>query len=80
MQAALFTGCRYSELARLTAGDVNARTGTLHIARSKTGKARHVVLTDEGARFFAALAAGRGSADLLFHAPQRRPVAQVKSA
>jgi integrase len=66
VQAALYTGARYGELARLTAADVNARTGTVHITRSKSGKPRHVVLTDEGARFFAALAAGRGSADLLF--------------
>jgi integrase len=73
VQAALFTGCRYSELARLTAGDLNARTGTLHIRKSKTGKARHVVLTDEGVRFFAALAAGCGNADLLFHAPHGGP-------
>jgi integrase len=73
LQAALFTGCRYSELGRLTAGDINARTGTLHVAKSKTGKPRHVVLTDEGVRFFAALAAGRSNADLLFHAPQGGP-------
>jgi integrase len=70
VQAALFSGCRYGEIARLTAGDLNTRTGTLHITRSKSGKARHVVLTDEAVRFFAALAAGRGSADLLFHAPR----------
>ena len=70
VQAALFTGCRYSELTRVTAGDFNAAVGTLHITKSKSGKARHVVLTDEGVRFFAALAAGRGSGDLLFHAPR----------
>jgi integrase len=70
LQAALFTGCRYSELARLTAGELDARAGTLHIAKSKSGKARHVVLTDEGAKFFAAFAAGRGSEELLFHAPR----------
>ena len=66
VQGALFSGCRYGELVCLTAADVNARTGTVHITRSKSGKPRHVVLTDKGARFFAALAAGRGSADLLF--------------
>ena len=73
VQAALFSGCRFGEIARLTAGDLNTSAGTLHVARSKTGKARHVVLTDEGVRFFAALAAGRGSADLLFHAPRGAP-------
>lgn len=59
VQAALQTGCRYSELARLTVEDFNPDSGTLLIRQSKSGKSRHVVLTDEGAEFFAALAAGR---------------------
>jgi integrase len=63
----------YSELGRLTAGDINTRTGTLHVAKSKSGKPRDVVLTDEGVRFFAAHAAGRDSAELLFRAPQGGP-------
>ena len=73
VQAALFTGCRYGELARLTAEDFNHATGTLHITKSKSGKPRHVILTDEGVRFFAGLAAGRSSADLLFRAPRGGP-------
>jgi integrase len=73
VQAALYTGCRYGELARVTAGEFNATAGTLHIAKSKSGKPRHVILTDEGTRFFASLAAGRGSTDLLFRAPRGGP-------
>jgi integrase len=70
VQAALFTGCRYSELARLTVADFNGDAGTLHIAKSKTGKPRHVTLTDEGVQFFANLAAGRSGGELFFHAPR----------
>jgi integrase len=59
VHAALLTGCRFSELAASQAADFNGATGTLHVRVSKSGKGRHVVLTDEGTKFFAALAAGR---------------------
>lgn len=56
VRAALFTGCRYSELSRLVAADFNADVGTLAIHTSKSGKPRHVVLTRDGVTFFARLA------------------------
>ena len=59
VKAALFTGCRYGELSRLRAGDFNPDSGTVFVAESKSGKSRHVVLTDEGQRFFETLTAGR---------------------
>ena len=59
-EAALQTGCRYSELSRLEVADFNLDSGTLAIRRSKSGKARHVVLTDEGVLFFRQLTAGYG--------------------
>jgi integrase len=65
LQAALMTGCRYAELAALTAADFNPDSGTLHVRISKSGKGRHVVLTEEGVEFFRSLAAGRGSQDRL---------------
>ena len=52
VQAALQTGCRYSELARLEVADFNPEAGRSRSARAKSGKARHVVLTDEGVLFF----------------------------
>lgn len=55
VRAALFTGCRFSELSRLVAADFNADVGTLAIRMSKSGKPRHVVLTNEGVAFFARL-------------------------
>jgi len=66
VQAALATGARLSELTRLEVQDFNPDSGTLYIHRSKSGKARHVVLTEEGMELFAGLAAGTtGSALLL---------------
>jgi len=59
VRAALLTGARFGELARLTVGDFNPDTGRIYIAHSKSGKPRHVPLSAEGQRFFAALAAGR---------------------
>jgi integrase len=59
VHALLLTGCRYQEVARLHVQDFNPDAGTLLIRQSKTGNARHVVLTEEGQQFFAELAAGR---------------------
>src|SRR5262249_4493337 len=64
--AALLTGCRYGELAALTVEDLNAASGTVRVRVSKSGKPRHVVLTEEGRHLFTSLVAGRpGSARLL---------------
>jgi integrase len=73
VRAALLTGCRYGELAALRATDLNADAGTLAVRASKSGKARHVVLTDEGRNFLAAAAAGRAGADLIFTRPDGKP-------
>ena len=59
VRAALATGARYGELARLTVGDFNADSGTVHVRTTKRGKDRHVVLTDEGRALFGTLAIGR---------------------
>jgi integrase len=66
VQAALQTGARYQELARLRVADFNSDSGTLHIRKTKTNKDRHIVLTDEGREFFTQLAAGHpGTAPML---------------
>jgi integrase len=59
VQAALQTGARYGELTRLTVADFNSDVGTIAIRQSKSGKPRHVVLTDEGMTFFRQVSAGR---------------------
>jgi len=65
VRAALATGARYGELARLRVADFNPDTGTLHVRTSKSGKGRHIVLADEGSDLFAGQAAGRPSDALL---------------
>jgi integrase len=63
---ALLTGARYGELAAMRVGDVDTAAGTVHIPRSKSGKSRHIFLTDEGQEFFARVAANKPSSDFLF--------------
>jgi integrase len=87
VQAALLTGCRYSELARLRCDDFNADSGTLAIRLSK-GKIRHVVLTDEGKAAFAGWTADRAHSDNVFlradggvwgKSHQKRPLDEASS-
>jgi integrase len=82
VHSALLTGCRFSELARLTAGDFHVGTvtrpnkqtnkpeeieiGTITITQSKSSKPRHVVLTDEGVALFKRWTAGCNNGDLVF--------------
>jgi integrase len=66
VQAALFTGCRYAELTRVTAADFNSDAGTLTIRQAKSGKPRHVVLDSKGQRFFSSMVAGRSSTATIF--------------
>jgi integrase len=69
VQAALETGARFGELAALQVHDYNRDSGTLAIKASKSGKPRHIVLTEEGQRFFAQLCASRpGDATMMLRA------------
>jgi len=64
---------RYSELARLEVQDFNPDAGTLTVRRSKSGKSRHVMLTDEGATLFASWCAGRAGTELIFRTARGGP-------
>jgi integrase len=84
VRAALETGCRFGELARLVVSDFNSDVGAIAVRRSKTGRGRHVILTAEGSEFFAAITAGRSSDELMLkradgepwrHSNQARPTA-----
>jgi integrase len=65
VQAALLTGCRYSELARLKCSNFNSDSGTLAIRLAK-GKLRHVVLTDEAWQCFTDWTQDRAPTDHVF--------------
>ncbi len=89
VQSALLTGCRYSELTAFNVGDFHPDSGTLQVRRSKGGKARHVVLTEEGQKFFAGLCAGRAARDVLIAkadgsrwntSQQARPMGEASTA
>jgi len=66
VKAALLTGARYGELARILVLDFNAQAGTVFVNESKSGKARHIVLGDEGVALFTELTAGRGASEHVF--------------
>jgi integrase len=65
VQAALLTGCRYSELTKLRASAFNPDSGTIAIRLSK-GKVRHVTLTDEGVPCFMTWTRGQAPTDHVF--------------
>jgi integrase len=66
VRAALETGARYGELARLEVADFNVDAGSVHVRKSKSGKERHIILTEEGAGFFRQQCAGRHGHERLF--------------
>lgn len=87
-RAALLTGARYGELIRLRVHDFNPDAGTVAIRDSKSGKPRHVVLTDEGQALFRGMAAGRAGDEFLIRkangspwkaAHQTRPIIEASA-
>jgi integrase len=66
LRGALETGARYGELCRLQCGDYNRDSGTIHIRKSKSGRERHIILTDDGQEFFGQLIAGCSTSDHMF--------------
>jgi integrase len=57
--AALQTGCRLSELARLRVRDFVPSEQTIYVEKSKSGKPRHVFLAEEADQFFKRLTINR---------------------
>ena len=85
-RGALETGCRYGELIALQVADFNPNSATVTIRKSKSGKARHVILSEDGSEFFKALTAGRAGDELIFRradggawkaSQQGRPMAEA---
>jgi integrase len=66
VRGALETGARYGELCRMVCSDFNPDAGTVHVLKSKSGKERHIILTEDGAEFFRQLTAGRPGTALMF--------------
>lgn len=66
IRAALFTGAREGEIARLAARDFNPTQGSVFIEFSKSGPSRHITLTTEGTAFFAERCRDLSPSTLLF--------------
>lgn len=66
LQAALYTGCRFSEIANLKCNDFDSKKGTIFIGDSKANRTRYIPLTAEGTSFFSYVAAGKLSDEYLF--------------
>jgi integrase len=63
-EGALLTGARYGELCALRVRDF--AYNKIHVAHSKSGKPRHIVLSEEGVKFFDAFTAGRSPDAMMF--------------
>ena len=66
VRGALVTGCRYGELTRMRASDFDAAAGTVTVGRAKSGRPRHVALSDDGVALFASLTTGQPGSSLIF--------------
>lgn len=66
VQAALFSGARYSEIAGLRVQDFDPVSGTLLIAQSKSGRSRRVYLDPEADLFFRQVCEARRADDCMF--------------
>ncbi len=67
VQGALLSGCRYGELCRLKAGDIDLRIGSVYVRETKSGKPRRVPLNDEGLELFGRQVEGKRAGDYVFN-------------
>ncbi len=74
IQAALLTGARWSELFRMRVRDVDLAAGVVLFPETKSGKPRHVYLTDEGVELFRQLCDRRSGDQLVFMNQHGRPL------
>lgn len=79
VQAALYSGARYGELTRLRCKDFDPTSGTLFIEISKSGKSRHIWLTEEAQAWFVEQVRGRKPSEVLLQRPVKREVDDVAS-
>jgi integrase len=76
VQGALITGCRYGELARLKVSAYDLQLHAISLVQGKTGKVKHVFLTDDEADFFDKRVVGKGSDELMFKRDDGEPWAK----
>lgn len=69
VKGALYTGCRYGELARLKASDFQPDQYAIFLRHTKNGKSRTVYLTKEGFDFFSRITAEKQGDEYVFTRP-----------
>lgn len=65
-KGAIYTGCRYEELAVMQVSAFDSTIGKVHIPTSKSGKERWIPLNDEGFAFFSKHVEGKKATELIF--------------
>lgn len=73
VQAALYTGCRVSELAKLKSRHVGGHVFGIYVAPLKSYRSRYVILPNEGMSFFLDQVNGLGEEELVFRMSSGRP-------
>ncbi|WP_170765453.1 tyrosine-type recombinase/integrase [Ruegeria lacuscaerulensis] len=73
VQAALYSGCRVSELANLKARDVGGHVFGIYVAPLKSCRGRYVILPDEGMSFFLDQIDGLDDEDRVFRMSSGKP-------
>jgi integrase len=71
--AALYTGCRVSELALLRVRDVGGHVFGIYVAPMKSYRGRYVILPDEGMSFMLDQIDGKDEEDLVFRMTSGKP-------
>jgi site-specific recombinase XerD len=69
VEGGLHSGARWSELCRLKPRDFNHDAGAIAVHLSKSRKARHIILNDDGVQFFAKAVARAHNRDFCSCAP-----------
>jgi integrase len=80
VQAALLTGCRYGEITAFRVADFDRVAGTVTVRSAKSGKPRHVVLTEDGIGLFEVHIADKPSAALVFASSTVGEIAPASAA
>ncbi|WP_417808533.1 tyrosine-type recombinase/integrase [Thioclava sp.] len=66
VRAALYSGCRVSELSSLHVRDIGKDIFGIYVSSPKGWRPRYVYLPEEGMRFFLGMCAGKSEDDILF--------------
>ncbi|MGD0465390.1 MAG: tyrosine-type recombinase/integrase [Gammaproteobacteria bacterium] len=73
VKGALYSGCRYGELAKLQVKDISITQASVYIQPSKSNKGRHVPLTVEGLSLFKSLIIGKLGDQYVFTKLDNKP-------